>query len=249
MSPKLERVLESLKSLKGDQSGGKLMPPVNRTPTPMASERHEVFWNIDGSPSMSEYLAPLFKGMQQFGQDVRRDAYLKSSVDITVWALDDHTPAKRLIEAVPAERFEAPLVPTCSHSPVYGAMTLTWQDAIHRQEKLSRAHDCDVASSWVFLFSDCGATDMEHSRACAMAMQMEAREAGVNTFVLTLGAVDERVACELSDPGRPPIALASVDDFAEFFVFLRRSLRQKSISMPGQPLRLEFRGKSLNANG
>lgn len=247
MRPKLSQLIESLKSLKPDHAGGALAPLGRSEPTAMTSDRHEVSWNVDASPSMSEFLGPLFHGMKRFAEDLMRDAFLSERVDLTVWALDDYAPAKRLVNAVPANRFQAPRVPRCSHSPIYGSMKLVWQDAISRSEQLATRHHCDVASSWVFLFSDCCPTD-DPLRGEALKAKAKAREAGVNTFVLTLGMVDEEVARELSDPGRRPVALESVEDFTEFFAFLKRSLRLKSMSMPGQPLRLEFKGQSLEAD-
>lgn len=247
MSPK--NILKSIRQTFGSPAPGAALAPIfPQQPKPLLSGHTSVSLVVDGSPSLEAYCKEVRAGYQQFATNVGRDAWLRERVSMTVWAFDDHAPARALVKCVPAAKLEIPSIPSCCHSPVYGGLRIALDDAVDRVEQLRDRRHCDQAASWVFMFSDFMATDGPDYRAACQEALSRAAEAGVNLFLLTVGAVDHMVADELAQPGRPPVELGGVEDFAAFFKFLSRSLRQRSMSMPGAPLRLEFGGAVWEAD-
>ena len=63
---------------------------------------------------------------------------------------------------------------------------------------------------------------------------MLAGKENINLFLLFAGDYPcVEIANELAQAGRPPIPVNSINDYTKFFDFIRRSLRQKSMSIPG----------------
>jgi|GEM_PF-5613646 len=207
---------------------------------PLRHGRHNVIVAVDNSYSTLSNGADreINQGTSQFARDVAADPNLRGMVEISVWAFGGSTPTELFADAVPVERFEMPRIPTGSFTPLYTMIRDCLRNARGRKQHLENVQDCELASTWLFLFSDFGANDDEVRDEALVEIQQATQEQ-VNIFPLLAGEYPcEEVANEIAQPGRPPILLRSVDDYKEFFTFLRRSLRAKSTSMPGTQIDL-----------
>lgn len=219
---------------------------------PLPSEIHQITIALDKSPStyVCSAASEIHQGSDQCVRQIRRHPQLRRTTEFAVFGFGKHTPAECYCDFTPAESFTMPELPDS-----YG----TWIDDLYirileanllRMEQHSLHCDQDVRSAWVFYFSDFLTGPMPRLDE-ALRLRDQATEAGVNIFLIGAGKnYDERTAAQLSQPGRPPLPMRSVDDFLKFFDWLFRSLRAKSVSAPGAPLQLEdLFGKSLRADG
>ncbi|QDV74545.1 vWA domain-containing protein [Botrimarina mediterranea] len=244
MSPK--NFLHSLRQTLTPPSGANALVPVSKYDgPPLLSGQVSLSLLVDTSPSLDEYIQRVREGAQQFVDQVRTDAWLRERVAVSVWSLADSRPAALMADWVPASQLKIPELPRCGHTPLCGAISQTLDHAVARGASLSRERHCDQAMNLVFVMSDFLPTDAQDQQALMESSLRQAAEAGVLLFPLTVGDVDKNFAESVAQPGRPPLALDSVDDFTTFFKALRRSLRRHSMSMPGAPLQLEYRGCSL----
>lgn len=220
-----------------------LRPPAE--PPPLLSGRVGLTVLGDGSPSLSEFMSMVRHGFRQIPDQVRRDGWLSERTDVSIYCLGNDTPAQRLAEWQPAATFSPPEMLRCDHTPLYGGIALVLDEAGKRSHALRHVHTCDEALNIVFVVSDFMPTDTIEAEAQMNASLRRAAEEGVQLVLLAVGDVDVKTAESIAQPGRPPLLLKDVDDFTLFFKQIGRTIQQRSMTMGGAPLQLDYQGQSL----
>lgn len=244
MSP--QNFLTSLRRSLQLPTAGRAVVPVSRmNAEPLLSGRFSVSLLLDTSPSLDAYMVMMRRAYGVFAQQIAADPWLAERADVSLWALGDSRPAIRLVDWTLASKLEAPNPPRCSHTPLCDALGEVANAAVDRRHALTQDHNCEEVLNVVFVLSDFLPTDRVEAERRMHAALDRGAEAGVMLVLLTAGNVDDAMAASIAQPGRPPVPLSGVEDFTAFFKALARSLRQRSMSMPGEPVYLELPGHSL----
>jgi len=216
------------------------------------SEVHQITIGYDKSPStyVCSAAEEIQTGSKKCIQQIRNHPQLRRTTELAVFGFGKTSPAKCYCDFTPAEVFEMPQLPRSMGTWIDDLYIDMVEANLKRMEGHAKDCDQDVRSAWIFYFSDFLAGAMPRLDE-ALRLRDQATESGINIFLIGAGeSFDERVAAELAQPGRPPVHMRGVKDFLEFFEWLYRSLRQKSMSVPGAPLKLDnLFGKSFQADG
>jgi len=216
------------------------------------SEVHQITIGYDKSPStyVCSAAEEIEMGSRKCVQQICEHPMLRRSTEFAVFGFGEMSPAKCYCDFTPAEAFEMPKLPRSMGTWIDDLFIEMIEANLKRMELHSKDCDQDVRSAWMFYFSDFCDTGMPRLDE-ALRLREQATENNINIFLIGAGEhFDERCAVELSQPGRPPVHMKSVKDFLAFFEWLFRSLRQKSMSVPGVPLQLEdLFGETMKGDG
>lgn len=176
----------------------------------------------------------------QFGRDINRDKMLAGELLCGLMAFGG-TPDVELIQPfVPPAQFRPPKLHPQGLTPLYRAVITGVQVTAAASERIETELSLDCRSAWMWVFTDGLPTDDENAPQAIYFSRSVAHTAGINIFYVGAGEdADMQVLQRLAQPGRPPIRMPDIHDFAEFFAWLVHSLRQKSVSQPGLELRLD----------
>lgn len=192
---------------------------------------------LDTSSSMAGApIAELNEGVRMFGQAIRDDEVARYAAEIAVvtFGATVDTP----LDFGPIDSQTMPTLQAWGGTPM-GAGVNRAIDILEVRKDTYRSAGLDYYQPWLVLMSDGMPTDAIGAAETRIAALVEARK--VSVFAIGIGASADMGALARLSPQRPPLRLQGLS-FAQFFVWLSRSVQRVSQSIPGQSVPLDQQG-------
>ncbi|MCA9262352.1 MAG: hypothetical protein KDA60_00825 [Planctomycetales bacterium] len=195
---------------------------------------------VDTSPSTyaNDAIDVIEEGGRTCIEQIREDPILRSQIELRPYYFGQTNSVVTFPAYTPASQFKMPRIPQSNGTYICELYVAMIEDAARHMHELSRNHDRDIRGAVIFIFSDFQRTTEKHyTLEDAMRAKQLAREYRINLIMVGCGnEVDEQTIHQLGTPGQI-VYMKSALDFREFFSWLYPSLREFSMSMPGQKVR------------
>ena len=203
-------------------------------PTP----RTPVCLCLDVSASMAgQPVEELARGAAQFIEELQSDAVASASVEICVVTFGASVSVPLDFSSLAGLTPRIPLV-AAGPTPMGDAVNKAL-DLLETRKREYQNTGVDYHQPWLVLMSDGAPTDNIEAAASRTATLVNQRKLSV--FAIGIGANAEPGVLARFSPTRQPLKLAGVR-FAEFFVWLSRSVQRVSAGTPGNEVQLDASG-------
>lgn len=204
-------------------------------PTP----RTPVCLCLDVSASMAgKPIEELARGAAQFIEELQGDVIAAASAEVCVVTFGTSVNVVLDFSSLGSINSRIPLVAS-GPTPMGEAMNKAL-DLLEARKREYQNTGVDYHQPWIVLMSDGAPTDVIDAAAERTAKLIAQRK--LSAFAIGIGAnAQEAALARFSPPDLKPFKLAGVR-FAEFFVWLSRSIQRVSASAPGTELPLDVKG-------
>ncbi len=196
------------------------------------SQRTPCVLVLDGSHSMDgPPLAELNRGLKLLESELKEDVVARSRVRVLVVRVGG-TPSA-MGDWTDAIEFTAPTIEAYGDTPLGEAMDLALQSVAEEKQRLDAA-GISSTRPWIFMISDGAPTDAGWEAVAASSVEAEDRKE-VAVFPIGVSGADLAALGRFSRRGA-----AKLDGlrFADFFLWLSRSISSASQSRPGEDVQL-----------
>jgi len=185
---------------------------------------------LDTSGSMrGPRLAALNQALEEFADDLRRDAVASRRIEIAVVTFGSEVSVVQRF--VTAERFRAPVL-TASGQTAMGAGIEQALTLIDARKKAYRRHGLPYYRPWVLMITDGKPEGEPDSTVARAAERLRAEEAAKRVALFAVGVEGADLGRLRTLVVRQPLPLRGLR-FDELFVWLSASMQAMSTSQPG----------------
>lgn len=194
---------------------------------------------LDNSPSQhaNNGWKEVLQRLPLLVDEVQRNPILQKSVQFATSAFGQGKSTECITPYTPANEFQVTAIPPGDQgSPILELASLAIAYAIQHENSLGGEHDLDIAWNCVFLMTDGHATD-PHNLDAFIDINHFAIEQNVDLVIVATGdSPNLPLLTAMSQPGKKPIEMKTVDAWIAFFRDLYVSMRRASQGTLGRDI-------------
>ena len=192
-------------------------------------------WNIVTGDNIVTRMDELNAGLQRFISDILADPLAKLAADVAVITFARTVATVKEFGPIRESDSKLEITTSQENETLLGEAVELALSELDSRKRTYRAHGVEFYQPWLVVMTDGVPTSARH-RELEGRLKDLSTSRKLSVFVFGIGRADLSELSYIS-PGRPPMQIND-QKFTELFVWLSRSVRMVSMSMPGDGVSL-----------
>ena len=192
-------------------------------------------WNIVTGDNIVTRMDELNAGLQRFISDILADPLAKLAADVAVMTFARTVATVKEFGPIRESDSELKITTSQENETLLGEAVELALSELDSRKRTYREHGVEFYQPWLVVMTDGVPTSARH-RELEGRLKDLSTSRKLSVFVFGIGRADLSELSYIS-PGRPPMQIND-QKFTELFVWLSRSVRMVSMSMPGDGVSL-----------